>query len=335
MLMLLVTLSGCASHTVVDPFSESGRVWPELPNIARIEFVREFSSLDDLGVTVSFWERIIQATAGRETDRMIRPMAVVAAPDGNTIYVADPDARCVHRYDLLKGRYTCLRSRGEQELASPVGLAITEEGNLFVSDSESGLIFRVLAGEKWLETVDLQVELKQPTGIVWDDESQQLVVIDTGQQKTIVVSISGSLINEFGERGSQAGQFNFPTYLWLSRDRELLISDSLNFRVQMFDMEGAFLGAFGVAGDHAGDFARPKGIATDSHGHIYVVDALFHAMQIFSRTGDLLLSLGGQGQGEGQFWIPSGIYITKSDLIFVADTYNKRIQVFRYIGPEE
>jgi sugar lactone lactonase YvrE len=335
LLMLLAALAGCAAPPAVSPFGEGGRVWPESPNTPRIEFVREFSSLSDFGVKASFWDRIVQAAAGKEIDRMMRPMAAAMSVDGGTIYVADPDARCVHRYDLVRGRYTCLRSKEGSELASPIGLAVTEEGSLFVADSESGQIFRLLPGKKWLEAIDLQVDLKQPTGIAWDEVTQQLIVSDTGQQRVNVFSSTGRLISEFGERGSQAGQFNFPTYLWLNRMGEMLISDSLNFRVQIFDKDGTFLSAFGIAGDHAGDFARPKGIATDSHGHIYVVDALFHAMQIFNKDGDLLLTIGGQGQEQGQFWLPNGVFITKSNLIFVADTYNKRIQVFRYIGPKE
>jgi sugar lactone lactonase YvrE len=335
MVMLLVALSGCAAGNVVDPFSTGGRVWPESPNIARVEFVHEFSRLADFGVQPSFLDRLVQAAAGKASDRMIRPMAVAMTADNKTIYVADPDARCVHRYDLVKGRYKCLTSRGDSALASPVGLALTEEGHLFVTDSESGRILHFSVGQKWLEAVNVQVDLKQPTGIAWDSESQQLLVIDTGQQKLMTFSPDGRLISEIGERGSLAGQFNYPTYLWLDRSGGLVISDSLNFRVQTFDKDRDFLGAFGLAGDHAGDFARPKGIATDSQGHIYVVDALFHAIQIFNTGGELLLTIGGLGQEQGQFWIPNGVFITKSDLILVADTYNKRIQVFRYIGPKE
>lgn len=334
LLILVVALTACATGTAVDPFGSGGRVWPESPNTARIEFVREFSSFADFGIRVSLWDRVVQAAAGKGSDRMIRPMAVAMTSDGSTIYVADPDARCVHRYEIVKGRYACLKSKGSVALASPVGLAMTDDGSLFVSDSESGVIFHVPAGRKWLEPVDLQVELKQPTGIFWDQELQQLFVIDTALQKVWSFSRAGEPVREFGKRGSSPGQVNFPTYLWVAGDGELLVTDSLNFRVQRFERDGTFLGAFGTVGDHAGDFARPKGIATDSHGHVYVVDALFHAMQVFNPDGVLLLTVGGQGQGQGEFWLPNGIFITDTNLIFVADTYNKRIQVFRYVGPE-
>jgi sugar lactone lactonase YvrE len=333
-LVFVAAMLGCAGGSAVDGFDAGGRVWPESPYTARVEFVREFSSLADLGVRSSFWDRLIEAAAGKEDDRMLRPMAVVSASDGSAIYVADPDARCVHRYDTVKGRYTCLKNKGgEPPLASPVGLAMTDDGTLLVSDSETGRIFRLTPGQKWLVPVELQVELKQPTGIVWDSDTGHIFVVETGRQQVVALSGEGTISFEIGERGNLPGQFNFPTYLWISDDNELYVVDSLNFRVQVFTKQGEFVRAFGVAGDHAGDFARPKGIAVDRHGHVYVVDALFHAMQIFNADGDLMLTLGGQGQGDGEFWLPNGIFIDDTNMILVADTHNKRIQVFRYVGP--
>jgi sugar lactone lactonase YvrE len=332
--MMAVLVTACASQTVTGSFDGGGRVWPEAPSLARIEFVKEFSSLTDLGVRPSPWRKILNMTAGRQSDAMVRPMAVATTGDGQIIFVADPDAHCVHRYDLQRGRYTCLTIKGDEMLSSPVGLAVTDDGRLFVADSQLGRIFQVTAGRKWLEPFDLQNALKQPTGIFWEATSKLLYVIDTGEQSIKAFSPSGALVREFSNRGNQPGQLNYPTYLWVDTNRELLVTDSLNFRVQRFEQDGTFLGTFGQDGDQAGDFARPKGVATDSLGHVYVVDALFHSIQIFDRQGVLLLAIGGRGHDEGQFWLPNGIFISRGNMIFVADSYNKRVQVFRYIGPE-
>lgn len=250
------------------------------------------------------------------------------------IFVADPDAGCVHRYDLRRNRYTCLESsRGEPRL-SAVGLAVTETGVLFVTDSVRGLILKATPHMDTVEPFRVSEQLQQPTGVFWSAETQRLLVTDTARQTVLEFDLKGNLRREFGERGVLPGQFNFPTYIWLNDENELLITDSLNFRIQRLGKDGEFLGGFGEMGDQPGDFSRPKGVATDSFGHVYVVDALMHAVQIFNRQGELLLSIGNQGQGEGEFWLPNGIYITPSNLIFVADSYNKRVQVFRYVGPE-
>jgi len=324
---------GCASTPPVSPFASSGAVWPAPPEAARITFVTEFAGSSDLGIRKSTWARLDSLAVGGSEDRMLRPMAVVATPDGNVVYVADPDAHCVHRYDLERGRYKCLAAANESVI-SPIGLAVTNAGHLYVSDSQHGRLLQMARNGKDLEQFDVDVLLEQPTGLFWDADAQRLLVTDTMRQLVIAVDARGQHQGSLGERGNGEGQFNFPTYLWIDGARELLVTDSLNNRMQRFDSQRNFLHMFGKNGDQPGDLARPKGVAVDTYGHIYVIDALFHAMQVFDRDGRWLLSLGRQGQGPGEFWLPNGIFVTADNTIFVADSYNKRVQVFRYVGTE-
>lgn len=325
---------GCVATDPVPTFAETNLVWPEPPEQARIAYVGEFATLADFGIRPSFWGRVLGAAAGPATAGMVRPMAVVATHDSSIIFVADPDAHCVHRFDLQRRRYACLTPRGGEETASPVGMALAPDGRLFVSDSVKAKIFRADINGRWLEPVIGRHGLKQPTGIVWDELDQLLFVSDTGDHTIKVLTPDGKLIRTFGRRGNQSGELNFPTYLSIGVNREVLVADSLNFRVQTFDLAGTYLDKFGENGDRPGDFARPKGVAADQFGHVYVVDTLMHLLQIFTAQGELLMALGGQGQGPGQFWLPNGLFITADNTIFVADSYNKRIQVFRYVGPE-
>jgi len=333
---VLIAIAGCAATAPLRPFDSENRVWPDPPDEKRIAFVGEFHQSPDLGIKKSTWDRLLSFAAGSVDDVMVRPMAVAATGDNKVIYVADPDAQCVHRYDLSRARYECLRLGKDELPVFPVGLDIADDGWLFVSDSQQGRLLQMAPGERQLEPFYAGEKLDQPTGIVWDSISRRLYVTDTGNQSILVFDRDGNLKRTFGERGSEPGQFNFPTYLWVdSVSNELLVTDSLNFRMQRFDVGGNFLHAFGKNGDQPGDFSRPKGVATDSYGHIYVIDTLMHLMQVFSPQGELLLSVGGQGQGIGQFWLPNGIFITGDDTIFVADSYNKRVQVFRYVGSEQ
>jgi sugar lactone lactonase YvrE len=330
---LLAMLTACATDRGT-PFiaNDAGRVWPDAPGPTRIEYVMEFSSLSDFSVSKSFWRSLVDLGVGRVEDRMVRPMAVAATRDNKIIYVADPDTGCVHRYDLSRGKYTCLQQRGGLPLQSPVGVAVADDGRVFIADSGSGQILLGKQGGRWLDPLDTQVVLEHPTGVYWDEESAQLYVVDTGGQSVKAISDRGLLASEFGGRGNLPGMVNYPTYVWIDPVGDVLLSDSLNFRVQRFRKSGQFVRTFGENGDHEADFARPKGVATDSRGHVYVVDALFHAVKIFDASGTHLLSFGGQGQATGQFWLPNGIYISSGDLIYVADTHNKRVQVFRYVG---
>ena len=327
-------VSSCAAPTLVPDVRGDGPMWPEPPEQSRIEFIREFSNLEELGVGAPLLGRFVNFVVGKKADEMVRPMAVAASADEGTIFVADPDAGCVHRYDLTKGRYSCLKISSGEELWSPVGLAVDDDGRLYVADSASGLLYQVENEGKWLEQMPLELKLERPAGIFWDQDTGLLYVVDSARQSISAFTRDGVLVKDHRKRGNQEGELNFPTYVWVSSSGEILVTDTLNFRVQAFDQEWVSKLTFGVVGDVAGDFARPKGIATDSFGHIYVVDALFHALQIFDSSGNLLLSIGRRGHGPGQFWLPNGIFITRNNTIFVADSYNKRVQVFRYVGSD-
>ena len=325
---------GCAPNTVANRFAVEGRVWPESPDVPRIVYMGEFASASDLSISQSIWETLVSFTVGAKDSAMVRPMDVATTADAEIIFVADPDAGCVHRYDIDASRYRCLAPGPGERRASPVGVTVTEDGSLFASDPQQGQIWQAGSRDKKLEPFLVSEALDQPTGVYWNDDTQLLFVTDTGRQSVLVFDRQGNLKKSIGVRGSLPGQFNYPTYLWVDSNNELIVADSLNFRIQRFDSDANFLYEFGKNGNRPGDFSRPKGVAMDSFGHIYVVDALMHLIQVFSQAGELLISVGEQGQAGGEFWLPNGIFITKDNTIFVADSYNKRIQIFRYVGSE-
>lgn len=330
---IAILVAACAAGEPVQTFTQSGRVWPAAPEPARIRFVQEFSGPQDLGIKPSFWGRLVGAAAGSKDQRMIRPMAVAASADANIIYVADPDAQCVHRFDLRRSRYDCLIEETKELLISPVGLAISTDGRVYVADSGRDLVLMAEPGAKAFKRIALNPAPEQPTGLALN-ELGELFVTSTASHSVRRYDAQGNLIQEYGGRGEAPGQMNFPTYVWITPSNELLVTDTLNFRIQRLDTDDGLMGVFGEAGDSSGSLSRPKGVAMDRHGHIYVVDGGHHAVQIFDREGGLLLAVGKQGQGPGEFWLPSGIFATSEGLIFVADAFNQRVQVFRYEGDE-
>jgi hypothetical protein len=307
-------------------------VWPAAPDKARVEFVKTFANADDLGIGKSFFARLKDFIFGEAGTRIVRPMAVVAGQ--GVIYVADPGARGVHRFDTTANDYALITAPDGAPLPSPVGLARGTGGEVFVTDSKLAQVFVIAPGTKEAQPLHLDAPLKQPTGIAFDAAAGKLYVVDTSAHRIDVFARSGALLGRIGTRGSDDGEFNFPTFICLTPQGDLYVTDSLNFRVQSFDAQGRFLAKFGRQGDGTGDAARQKGVAVDSYGHIYIVDALFHAFQIFDAAGRLLLPVGTRGQERGEFWLPTGIFIDRDDgdTIYIADSYNQRIQVLRYVG---
>jgi sugar lactone lactonase YvrE len=327
---LVLGLAACTppSPQVSEP--ETPLIWPSAPDPPRIAYVRAFSRPDDLGISKGFWQRLVDAVFGESEARLIRPMAVVAV--GTVIYVADPGARGVHRFDPVNGRHELLRAPRDVPLPSPVGLARGADGEVYVTDSVLGKVFVLRPDEKAATELALGAALGQPTGIAFDPASRRLFVVDTSAHRIEIFERDGKHVASIGKRGTENGEFNYPTLIWRSAQGQLYVTDSLNFRIQILNERGQYVAKFGRHGDGTGDLARQKGVATDRFGHIYVVDSLFHAVQIFDPTGAFLLSVGAIGHARGEFWLPTGIFISEDDTVYVADSYNQRVQVFRYIG---
>ncbi len=324
-----LTLTGCATPRP-DAALAPALVWPTAPDVARISFVKTISGPEDLGIGRGFLQRASDLLFGHEESSIVRPMAVVA--QGDLLFVADPGAQGVHRFDAKEGRHDLIHAEGGAPLPSPVGLALGAAGEVYVSDSALAKVFVIRPGAKEAVPLALAVNLGQPTGIAVDPNDARLFVVDTRAHCVLVFSRDGTLESSFGQCGTGDGEFNYPTLIWRTPQGRLYVTDSLNFRVQSFDERGRYLSKFGGLGDGAGDLPRQKGVATDRFGHIYIVDGMLHAVQVFNEQGAFLLSLGGLGREPGEFWLPTGLFIGADDLIYVADSYNRRVQVLRYIG---
>jgi len=327
-------LNGCTPARSTAPVVQTERVWPEPPAQPRIHYEKSVYGAEDLGIKKSFWKRLGEFITGPSSTRLIRPMAVVVDSRNELIYVADPGARGIHRFNLRSSSYKLLHREDNLPLPSPTSMALGPGDQVFITDSGLGQLFVATPEANFLSPVELELELEQPTGVLFEQATGYLYIVDTAAHAIKVYSGSGAFIRKFGRRGSGPGEFNFPTALWQDRQGQLLVSDSLNFRVQRLNTHGQFLDQFGQLGDASGDLSRPKGVATDRSGHIYVVDSVFHAFQIFDARGELLLILGSQGHDAGEFWLPTGIFIAPDDSIYVSDSHNQRVQIFRYIGGE-
>jgi len=323
----MVLLSTCAS--VDTQPKSSGLFWPSSAS-PKISFVQSFSTPDELGIGRSFWQWIGDVVFGGDETHMVRPMDVVTVGP-HLIYVADPGVRGVHRFDTRDQSYHLIQAKDAFELPSPVALAADKSGNVYVSDSKLAQLFLIRKDTEVAVPVVLDEALQQPTGLSIDNNSGDIYLLDTPQHQVLVFTVSGRLKKRIGQRGIEAGEFNFPTHIQI-KNNTLLVTDSLNFRIQLFDLNGNYLSGFGQAGQSSGYLSRPKGIAMDKAEHIYVVDGLLNNIQLFDRGGQLLMAVGEQGQQPGQFWLPTGIHINEQQKIYVADSHNRRVQVFRYHG---
>jgi DNA-binding beta-propeller fold protein YncE len=300
----------------------------------RLEFIRSFSSEEEVRTKKPFWSKVLDFVAGpAEIRRMVRPYDIAADSQGRLI-VTDPGAPAVHIFDFKKQKYQNLTGSKKEEFKSPIGVAVDAEDNIYVSDSELGKIF-VFDGHgkfrHYLGDIKGEGYFKRPTGLAIDSASKRIYVTDTLRNAVYSLDFDGNILGHFGKAGEAAGEFNYPTEIQVRGD-ELIVADAMNFRVQIFDRNGTYRQQFGHLGNVTGAMFRSKGLALDSEGNIYLADAFLDIVQVFNRKGDLLFYFGAPGTGAAQFQLPAGVHIDRDNKVYVADSYNRRVQVFQYIA---
>lgn len=328
-LFFILFLASCAGGYCSE--EESALFWPPPPAEMRISFIKSVYSPQDTGLKAGLFKKLKGMIVGEEKDILNKPIAV-AVDSQKTIFICDPGRPALHIFKQKERQYKRITEINDEELISPVGVAATDNGLIFVSDSNLKKVFCLDRNGKFKFSVGQDKKFLRPTGVTVSKD--RLYIVDTAAHNVLIFDLKGNFIGEFGKRGKGASEFNYPASIAADKEGKIYVVDALNFRIQVFGADNKFLYSIGKAGNSSGSFSRPKGVAVDSFGHIYTTDGMFDNLQIFNQEKEFLLSLGESGQKDGEFWIPSGIAIDKDNYIYVADSYNKRIQIFRYVGKE-
>ncbi|GAB4276376.1 MAG: SBBP repeat-containing protein [Coriobacteriia bacterium] len=132
---------------------------------------------------------------------------------------------------------------GPGDLDHPNGIAVGEDGTIYVSDSNHN---RVSAFTQEGEPIwnlgripegmqdTAEREFGLPRGLAVMDDGNVLVV-DAFDFVLVRVSPDGKILSSHGERGVELGQFNFPNDVDVSGDR-VVVADKENDRVQVLEL---------------------------------------------------------------------------------------------------
>jgi streptogramin lyase len=303
------------------------RVWPEAPAEPHVAYVQSIHQPGDAGVRWSGAKRFSHWLFGADKGQgnLVRPFGV-SLDEADNLCIADTGAAMVCFLDRGRKTWQSWDKVGAMDLSSPVAL-VKQKNTFFVADSG---LRKVLAFDaKGRPLFECTQPMTRPSGLAIAGD--KLFVADAGEHRILVFDLNGKYLTAFGKRGTEPGEFNYPTHLATDAKGRLYVTDSMNFRIQVFDAAGHYENSIGSVGDSSGSLSRPKGVAVDRDGNVYVVDALFDNLQIFDQSGQFLLAVGEAGEAAGEFWMPAGIAVSREGLIYVADSYNRRIQVFKHL----
>ncbi|OGS92257.1 MAG: hypothetical protein A2Z95_01230 [Gallionellales bacterium GWA2_60_18] len=262
-----------------------------------------------------------------------RPQAVVVDEANDRILVSDISRQAVFVFDELEGSLSLWeKAAGQQNFVAPLGLALGENGEVYVSDPELGYVARLDRGGNTLGTIGKDI-LQRPTGVAYDPVLHRLYVSDTRASDIKIFEQDGTLAGTLGEHGEQSGELNRPTFLVL-HNGALYVSDTMNARIQVISAEtGAPIASIGERGQNIGNLVRPKGVGVDSEDNVYAVESYHDHLLVYNSQGNFLMPIGGgTGQQIGQYYLPSGLWVDSRNRIFLADTFNGRVVVFQFLG---
>jgi len=342
-----LALAACASvepvrgrlHFGMDDAPEGQKLlWPAAPEVPRFLYtgtlVGEPNFRPD-GVERPALARLGRWIAGLDEQAMAplvlqRPSALIG-DDRGRLYVADVSRQAVFVFDETAGELLLWeQADAQRRFVAPAGVAVAP-GRVFVSDAELGAVFVLDAQGAPRSTIGAG-RLTRPTGVARDAASGRLFVADTYGHDIKVFDDAGALLSTIGRRGTEPGEFNYPSHLALAGG-ELYVTDTLNNRVQVLRAsDGSFVRQFGSRGLALGQLVRPKGVSVDAEGNVYVIESFYDSLLVYSPKGEFLMPIGGTGKATGRFYLPAGVWVDGKNRVHVADMFNGRVVLFQFLG---
>lgn len=166
-------------------------------------------------------------------------------------------------------------------LRAPVRIARSDEGVLYLSDTDAGAVFGYIDGRRVLELGGIEA----PLGLAVHGE--RLYVGSYGLGRVEIYGIpEPQLVATLPDVG-------FPVDIALSPagDR-IYVADASAHEVAVFSELGTRIGSIGSPGSGDGELRFPSSVAVDSE-HVYVGDQGNHRVQVYDAAGAWVRSLGG------------------------------------------
>ena len=334
--VVMILLAACAPVPPAKKVDTGPLVFPAPPDDPRFVYERTiYGSGDVVPQTQEARLRGVLTGEGARGEGLNKPNAIAVFQ--GRIYLSDSVDAVIRVFDVPNGRHFKIGDDDPGKLSKPLGIDVDRNGNLYVADSSAKAIMVYNKDGKFLRRIGNAKWFDRLANVTVDPKGDRIYLVDIGgvtsqqHRVRVVDAASGEILFDFGKRGRDPGDFNFPRDLVVGKDGQLYIVDSGNFRVQVFDRNGKFLKSFGTIGRQIGQFSRPKEIAADPAGNIYVVDTAFGNFQVFNPEGELLMFVGSRSEQDGpaRYMLPAGIHVDEDGRVYMVDQWFRKVDVFR------
>ena len=288
----------------------------------------------------SLRDNIVTFVYGRE--RILLAPHHVAVDSRGRILIVDPDIRAVH----VLGNGDSFRIAGgpQRRLRLPSGVAVDAADNIYIADSERGLVLVYAPDGKFLRYIGKRGNeslFHSPTAIAIDRDSGRLFLLDSPRHLLFVLDLEGNILKRVGRPrphalGKVRGEtipmdLDDPTEIAVGNN-ELVVVDAANSQIHVMDLECNPLAQFTHFLFLFPGPASPSttvGLGVDLAGNIYVSSTRDSRIGIYRRDGRQLGFFGRPGMEIGEFNSPAGLWIDGTNRLYVGDTNNGRVQVFQ------
>lgn len=204
------------------------------------------------------------------------------------LYVPEYFNDRVQIFDLQGNSRRIMGSQGTGpgQLSAPGGVAIDDEGALYVAGFANHRVQKLTPGGELLRqwgTIGKPGigagDFSYPTDVAFHPDGR-IFVSDGYNDRVQAFSSDGEFLTKWGGPfainifGPFHGWFSVATSIGVGPEGNVFVADFYNDRVQKFAPNGTFLTAFGQTGEGLGEFRHAMAIAVAEDGSVFVTDFL-------------------------------------------------------------
>ncbi|QHT69422.1 6-bladed beta-propeller [Rhodocytophaga rosea] len=215
-------------------------------------------------------------------------------------------------------------AQGIAQFTGPGGLALDQQGNMYVTDQHINCVYKVSGSGQLLLKFGFfgtgDGQFYEPTGVALDKQGN-IYVTDYYNNRVQKFNPEGEFLLKFGVHGIGNGEFYYPEDIEVDVQGNVYVTDFWNNRIQKFNPDGQWLTSVGSYGSGDYQFISPRALAFDQQGNLYVADR--NCIRKFNSDGQFIMRFGSQGTGIGQFQSSKDIEIDAEGNTYITDSYNK------------